>query len=194
MDSPVSADHPAPAAGPAQPDLEPAHAVLAEVTCRWGVSEEPATAVIVHAAREMLVLEATDPGQALPALGTEIQVLGASHDVTGRLAERGRAGRFLVSIGARPIRRALRWRVSLPGTMRCAVLQPRRVEIVDLTTGGCRVRGVELPVGTQVTLDFTPPGRDQAVTVRATVAHGTHQAERPWVGLAFRLVALRGGR
>jgi hypothetical protein len=86
-------------------------------------------------------------------------------------------------------------RVSLPGTLRCALLpQPLAVEIADLTTGGCRVRGVELPIGTNLSLDFTPPGREQSVSVRALVAHGTRNADRPWIGLAFRLVALRGGR
>jgi hypothetical protein len=89
----------------------------------------------------------------------------------------------------------MRLRVSLPGTLRCATLpQPLTVEIVDLTTGGCRVRGIELSVDSQVTLDFTPPGRDESVTVRALVAHATHGAAKPWIGVAFRLVALRGGR
>jgi hypothetical protein len=45
-----------------------------------------------------------------------------------------------------------------------------------------------------VALDFTPPSRDEAVSVRAVVAHGTHRAAQPWIGLTFRLVALRGGR
>ena len=62
-----------------------------------------------------------------------------------------------------------------------------------LTTGGARVRGIELPVGSQVTLEFTPPYRHEMVSVRAIVAHGTHRAERPWIGVIFRLVAMRGG-
>jgi hypothetical protein len=86
-------------------------------------------------------------------------------------------------------------RVSLPGTLRCPLLpEPLRVEIADLTTAGARVRGVELPVNSQVALEFTPPGRDQSVTVRALVAHATHGAAQPWIGLIFRLVAMRGGR
>jgi hypothetical protein len=171
-------------------------AVLAEVTCSWGDGGvEQATAVIVHAGRDMLVLEAADPRRVLPPLGTEVHVTGESKDLNGRLAEHGRAGRFLVSIGLRPVRRAMRLRVSLQGTLRCKTLaEPLAVEIVDLTTGGCRVRGIEVPVGSQVTLDFTPPGRDQSVTVRALVAHSTHGSEKPWIGVAFRLVAMRGGR
>jgi hypothetical protein len=186
----------APNDDPGAPDFaNPAHAVLAEVTCSWGDADDRATAVIVHAARGMLVLEAADPMRTLPPLGTEVQVTGETQQFRGRLAEHGRGGRFLISIGSRPVRRALRLRVSLPGTLRTPNQpSPVAVEIVDLTTGGCRLRGIELPVGTQVALDFTPPGRDQSVTVRALVAHGTHRAELPWVGLAFRLVALRGGR
>ena len=44
-------------------DTEPAQAVLAEVTCTWSHdmnAPEQATAVVVHAAREMLVLEASN--------------------------------------------------------------------------------------------------------------------------------------
>ena len=179
----------------------PAHAVLAEVTCSWveaaadGPRLQPTTAVILHAASDMLVLEAADPRQALPPLGTLVHVSGEALKVAGRLAEHGRAGRFLVCVGDRPVRRAIRMRVSLPGTLRCPGLpEPLRVEIVDLTTAGARVRGVELPVNSQVALDFTPPGRDQSVTVRALVAHGTHGGDQPWIGLIFRLVAMRGGR
>jgi hypothetical protein len=68
------------------------------------------------------------------------------------------------------------------------------VEIADLTTSGARVRGIELPIDSEVTLDFTPPGRDDLVSVRAVVVHGTHRARQPWVGVRFRLVAMRGGR
>ena len=177
---------------------EPVQAVLAEVTCTWSHdmhAPEQTTAVVVHAAREMLVLEASDPRQALPPLGTLMQVTGDIEHPTGRLAEQGRAGRFLISLGDRPVRSVLRLRVSLPGVLRCATLpEPLTVEIVDLTTGGARLRGVELPAGSQVTFDFTPPGRDESVTVRALVAHTSKQVEQPWIGVIFRLVAMRGGR
>jgi hypothetical protein len=143
----------------------------------------------------MLVLEAADMRRKLPPLGTLVHVAGNTLQVTGRLAEHGRSGRFLVCVGSRPVRRSIRLRVSLPGWIRCPMLpEPVHVEIADLTTSGARVRGVELPVDTQVSLDFTPPGRDASVTVRAVVAHGTRGAEHPWIGLVFRLVAMRGGR
>jgi PilZ domain-containing protein len=169
------------------------NAVLAEVTCTWG--SEAISAAVVHSARDMLVLEATDPAVNLPSIGTTLQVSDGTDEVTGRLAEHGRGGRFLVSIGDRPVRRSLRLKVSLPATLRCRALpEPKIVEIVDLTPGGARIRGLELAVGTSVTLDFTPPYRREPVSVRATVAHGTHGADRPWIGVVFRLVALRGGR
>jgi hypothetical protein len=187
------------ATDPHPSDTEAAQAVLAEVTCTWSHdlnAPENTTALVIHAARDMLVLEATDPRTALPALGTLLEVTGDIEHLSGRLAEVGRAGRFLISVGDRPVRLALRLRVSLPGLLRCASLpDPRTVEIVDLTTGGARLRGVELPVDSQVTFEFTPPGRDEPVTVRARVAHSSEtQAEQPWIGVVFRLVAMRGGR
>jgi hypothetical protein len=102
-----------------------------------------------------------------------------------------------VSVGERAVRSSVRLKVSLPATLRApgqADGAAQMVEIVDLTTGGARVRGVELPVGTQVTLEFTPPYREEPVSVRGVVAHGTHDAARPWIGVLFRLVAIRGGR
>jgi hypothetical protein len=179
-------------------NTEPAQAVLAAVTCRWGDDPDPAddtTAAVVHASRDMLILEATNPRQAFPPLGTLVHVSGDIEHPTGRLAEQGRAGRFLVSLGNRPVRQVLRLRVCLAGTLRCATLpEPTTVEIVDLTTGGARLRGVELAVGSHVTFDFTPPGRDQSVTVRALVAHRSNEAKLPWIGVVFRLVAMHGGR
>jgi hypothetical protein len=143
----------------------------------------------------MLVLEAGDPSLALPADGTTVRVEGPKETLIGRVAEHGRAGRFLVSLGDRPVRRANRLRVSLPALVRAPQLaETREVEIVDLTTGGARVRGVYLPVGSELNLHFTPPGREEPVLVRASVVHANHSVQQPWVGLAFRLVVLRGGR
>jgi hypothetical protein len=175
-------------------------AVLAEVTCTWGDADENeerggTTAAVVHSARGMLVLEATDPSVTLPSIGTALQIDDGTDQVTGRMAELGRGRRFLISLGERPVRTSLRMKVSLPGTLRSRTLSsPRTVEIVDLNTAGARIRGVELDVGTQVMLDFTPPYRREPVSVRGVVAHGTHRGERPWIGVVFRLVALQGGR
>jgi len=178
----------------ALPDDHDSAAVLARAMLRWAGGTE-SSAVLLHAATSMLVLEGTDAQHALPPLGTAVEVDTDQRQVSGRLAEHGRGGRFLVSLGERPVRRSSRLRVSLPATLRSPALpESLAVEISDLTTGGARIRGVELPVGSQVTLDFVPPGREQPVTVRASVAHGTHNGTRPWIGVTFRLVAMRGGR
>jgi hypothetical protein len=168
--------------------------VLTQVRVSWE-NESGRPAYLVHAARNMLVLEGNDPSASLPAPGTPVRIEGSEETFVGRVAEHGRAGRFLVSLGERPIRRSARLKVSLPATVRSAELpETAEAEIVDLTTSGARIRGVELPVGSEVNLCFTPPGRDEPVMVRAHVVHGTHAAQRPWIGVAFRLVALRGGR
>jgi PilZ domain-containing protein len=194
MDLPATPDfssieHPFPAAD----------AVLAEVVCTWRDDTDAiagqTTAAVLHSGRGMLLLEATDPHTVLPPLGTLLHLDLENQQFAARLAEHGRLGRFLVSVGDRQVRQSLRLKVSLPATLRAPELPgARSVEIVDLTTSGARVRGVELPVGTRVSLDFTPPYRDEPVTVRALVAHGTHGAPKPWVGVLFRLVAMRGGR
>jgi hypothetical protein len=171
-----------------------AREVLTEVQVSWE-DEAGLPAYLIHAARNMLVLEGGDAERRLPAPGTAVQITSTHETIVGRVAEHGRAGRFLVALGDRPVRRADRLRVSLPASIRATDQQhATAVEIVDLTTSGARVRGVELPVGSEVNLRFVPPGRSEAVTVRAQVVHATHDAAQPWVGVAFRLVALRGGR
>jgi hypothetical protein len=179
---------------PAEPTGPPEDAAPARVELAWD-PDQHSSATVVHASRTMLVLEAADPDQVLPPLGTPIAVDADLGHTMGRLAEHGRRGRFLLSIGERAVRRALRLRTSLPGSLRSRDLPaPMQVEIADLTTAGARVRGIELAVGSQVTLDFIPPGRTEQVAVRALVAHTTDQAAEPWIGVTFRLVALTGGR
>jgi PilZ domain-containing protein len=170
--------------------------VLTQVHVSWK-GESARTAFLIHAAPNMLVLDAGDVDHGLPPEGMEVSVETPRETLIGRVAEHGRAGRFLVALGDRPVRRANRLPVSLPAIVRAAhpyTGELCEVEIVDLTTGGARVRGMELPVGADVNLCFTPPGREEPVTVRAGVVHATQGAQHPWMGLAFRLVALRGGR
>jgi hypothetical protein len=169
--------------------------VLTEVTVSWDGETTGCAAYLIHAAHNVLVLEASDPSLPLPTDGTLVTVEGPRERLVGKVAEHGRAGRFLVSLGDRPIRRATRVRLSLPARARSAHLgETREVEIVDLTTGGARVRGIQVPVGSELNLYFTPPGRDEPVAVRASVVHANATAQQPWIGLAFRLVVLRGGR
>src|SRR5690349_2171179 len=102
----------------------PEHAVLAELECRWGDTPPESTrAVVVHAGRDMWILEASDPNFALPAMGTEVRLIDESGEQVGRLAEHGRGGRFLVSLGERAVRRVVRLRVSLPGVLRSSALE-----------------------------------------------------------------------
>jgi hypothetical protein len=174
-------------------------ALLAEVTCSWSGDDETVAqrfaAAVIHRSAALLILEAIDPRQVMPPLGALVHVTDDLGTAETRMAEHGRGGRFLLSVGERPVRQALRVRVSVEARLRSPLLRDTvKVEIVDLTTSGARIRGLELPVGSQVTVEFTPPAREQPVSVRAIVAHGTHNADQPWIGVLFRLVALRGGR
>ncbi|TMF05845.1 MAG: hypothetical protein E6I52_01765 [Chloroflexi bacterium] len=69
----------------------------------------------------------------------------------------------------RQLRREQRRQVSLRAVLRSAALpQPLTVEIVDLTTGGARVRGAEVPVGSRVTLEFSAAWSPTAHTERSS--------------------------
>jgi hypothetical protein len=190
-------DSPLSPAGRGVENTQAVDAVLTQVICAWGDEDRTSgqtAAVLLHAGESVLLLQTADPRTPLPPVGTLVRVTGTTYVAIGRLAEDGREGRFLVTPGDRPVRRTARLKVSLPGTVRSLRLrEPLQVEIVDLTTGGARVRGVELPVGTQLTLDFAPPGREELVSVRAVVVHGTHHGQQPWIGVQFRLVSMRGG-
>ena len=98
-------------------------------------------------------------------------------------------GRFLVTIAERSIRPARRFSVNLTGIARSAQLPgPVKVRIIDLSTGGARVEGVQLPVGSDLELHFTPPGRRAPLTVLGFVVRIAEVAGLPTLGVAFRLV------
>jgi hypothetical protein len=99
------------------------------------------------------------------------------------------AGRFLISLGERGIRRSRRFAVDLPGVAHSAQL-PGGVEVLvrDLSTGGARVAGIDLPVGSDVGLKFTPPGRPEPISVLGFVVRAIQGTPVPMVGVAFRLV------
>ena len=98
-------------------------------------------------------------------------------------------GRFLVTIAERSIRPARRFSVNLTGIARGAQLrEPAPVRITDLSTGGARVQGIKLPVGSDLELQFTPPGRAAPLTVLGFVVRTVEPAGLPTVGIAFRLV------
>lgn len=139
----------------------------------------------------VLLLQCPDAQAALPPLGTPVR-LRSDWDrqvLTGRIAAHGVAARFLVTIGERAIRRSRRFPVNLTGTANSGHLYgPTEVRIIDLSTGGARVEGLDLPIGTELELRFTPPGRPGPITVQGFVVRAIESAESPCLGIAFRLV------
>jgi PilZ domain len=168
---------------PDRPTLPMRVPVLAE--CGGGVRK----ADIIGSTEGVLLLQSGDEAP-VPTLGTPIR-LRVEWDrqvLTGRIAAHGVAGRYLVSLGERPIRRSRRFTVDLAGTARCVHLYgPTQVRVTDLSTGGARVRGLDLPIGTDVELQFTPPGQSAPLTVLAFVVRSI-PSEVPTVGVAFRMV------
>ena len=138
----------------------------------------------------VLLIQGLGTGLSLPPLGTPVR-LRVDWDrqlLTGRLAAHGVAGRFLVSLGERAIRRSRRFPVDLPGVATSAHLYgPVEVRVVDLSTGGARVAGLDLPVGTELMLRFTPPGHERPLDVAAFVVRAIGSNESPTIGVAFRL-------
>ncbi len=125
------------------------------------------------------------------ALGTPVRLRPAwdRQMFTGRLAAHGIAGRFLVSLGERAIRRSRRSTVDLPGIARSGQLyNPAAVRIVDLSAGGARIEGVDLPIGSDVSLHFTPPVRGAPADIVGWVVRAIEHTEVPSVGIAFGLM------
>jgi hypothetical protein len=148
-------------------------------------------AEVIGSTGNVLLLQALDPSAVLPVLGTKVR-LRVEWDrqlLNGRIAAHGVAGRFLISVGERAIRSSRRFAVSLPGTAESAHLYGTvQVRIADLSTGGARVEGIDLPVGTEVNLSFTPPGRPGPITVTGFVVRAIDGTAVPTLGVAFRLV------
>jgi hypothetical protein len=133
-----------------------------------------------------------------PAAGAKVAPLGAPvrlrvewdrQLLSCRLAAYGASGRFLVSLGERAIRGSRRLPLDLPGVARGPQLpNPVDVRVVDLSTGGAQVEGIELPVGSELELRFTPPGQPTPITVLGFVVRVVEIDDVRSVGLAFRLV------
>jgi hypothetical protein len=139
----------------------------------------------------VLLLQALDEDADLPALGTAIRLRVAwdRQTLIGRMAAHGMAGRFLVTLGERAIRRSRRFAVDLPGLARSAQLDGIiEVRLTDLSTGGARVQGIQLPVGSDVGLQFTPPGRPDPISVLGFVVRDITGTPEPTIGVAFRLL------
>jgi hypothetical protein len=146
---------------------------------------------VIGSTGNVLLLQGNDTKLSLPALGEPVR-LKVDWDrqlLSGRLAAHGVASRFLVTIGERAIRRSRRFPVDLPGTATSAHLYgPVEVRVTDLSTGGARVEGFDLPVGTELELRFTPPGHPEPINVLGFVVRSIGTAENASVGVAFRLV------
>lgn len=147
-------------------------------------------AEVIGSTENVLLLQGLAKPMALPPLGTPVR-MRVDWDrqlLNGRIAAHGVANRFLVSIGERAIRRSRRFAVNLPATANCAHLYgPIEVRVTDLSTGGARIEGIELPIGTELELRFTPPGQPGPITVLAFVVRMIGGAQVPTVGVAFRL-------
>jgi PilZ domain-containing protein len=148
-------------------------------------------AIVVGSTDSVLLVQGPENNN-LPALGTPIRLKleWDRQTLNGRLAAHGKGGRFLVSVGERAIRRSRRFPVDLPGLARSSQLYgPTEVRIKDLSTSGARVEGILLPIGDEVELTFTPPGRKAPLTVLAFVVRSIDSNDEvPALGVAFRLV------
>lgn len=148
-------------------------------------------AEVLGSTANVLLLQGSNELTVQPPLGTPIRLrLTWDRQVLhGRVAAHGVAGRLLVTIGERAIRRSRRFAVDLPGVAQSAHLYgAMEVRITDLSTGGARVEGIELPVGSEVNLRFTPPSHSVPIDVLGFVVRTIGGAEPPSVGVAFRLV------
>lgn len=157
------------------------------VTADWGGTV--IRAEVLGSTAGVLLLEAQDLST-LPPLGAPIRLRSEwdRHALNGRIAAHGAASRFLVSLGERAIRRSKRVTVDVPGVARSASLPlPIEVRVMDLSAGGARVRGIDLPIGTELGLYFTPPNRTEALNVSGFVVRAI-EGEQPSLGVAFRLV------
>ena len=80
---------------------------------------------------------------------------------------------------------ARRQAVNIRVSARCEAWSgPRVARIVDLSTTGARIEGLEAPVGSDLLLTFTP-GDGRPANRRATVMRSAFTDAGPWVGIAF---------
>jgi hypothetical protein len=152
---------------------------------------EVVQAEVLSSTQNVLLLEGAGELR-LPPLGTPVRlrVDWDRRQLNGRLAAHGVASRFLVSLGQRAIRRTRRYPVDLPATLRSPHLYgPEQVRISDLSSGGARVQGLALPVGSELDLTFTPPGKKVALTVQGFVVRTIDDSARGGLGVAFRLAS-----
>ncbi len=161
------------------------------VAVTWG--DRSTSATVVYTTPEVLLLDGELPRGSVPPIGAPVRVTvrGRRSAVSGRLAATGRARRYLVSLGLRPVRRSPRYRVDLPVDVTSSALPgPARARIVNLSRSGARLRDLDVPVGTDLQLSFTPPGNPGPVDVRAVVVRALGETAPRELGVALRLGVL----
>src|SRR5579872_3828567 len=136
-------------------------------------------AEVLGSTAHVLLVQSLSETKPLPALGTLVRLKPAwdRQIVLGRLAALGTEGRFLVSLGARSIRNSRRIPVSLMGIARSNHLDSGIVvHLTDLSTGGARVQNLDLPIGSEVLLQFTPPNSSDPIDVSGFVVRSIPNA------------------
>jgi hypothetical protein len=149
-------------------------------------------AEVIGSTAHVVLLQGPTTGTTRARLGAPVRLRSKwdRQSLAGRFASYGIAGRFLVSIGERPIRQAPRFAVDLPGVAYASQLPQGRAQVwvADLSTGGARIRGINLEIGSELELRFKPPGRSEPIKVLGFVARVIESADGGSVALAFRLV------
>jgi hypothetical protein len=150
-------------------------------------THEVTQARLIRMTPSVLLLEGPPPTVA-PEIGAPVQVSipGMSRMVPARLATFAPDGRYLLALGKRPVRGAVRVHVDLPATVMAQCKAEARV--VDLSSSGARIRTcAELPIGSECELSFVPPGRHERVMVRCVVVRTVNVCE---TAVAFAAGAL----
>jgi hypothetical protein len=147
-----------------------------------------ARARLLQATPSVLLLEGPLPGGRELPIGSFLQVAlpGQARTLEARLAAYGDGDRYLVSLGSRAVRGAVRMQVDLPAVARGPGLADEQpVRVVDLSSSGARLSGIRLPVGSDFELRFVPPGRRGSVAVRCVVVRAIDEGGPAEVGVTF---------
>jgi hypothetical protein len=145
-------------------------------------------AQLLRVSPSVLLLEGERPPGVLPAPGAPLRVglPGLPRMVPARLASFGQGSRFLVALGSRAVRGAVRVRVDLPGVVRSPALAGQTsVRVIDLSSSGARLSGLRLPVGADFELTFSPPGHHDPVCMRCVVVRAVDESDCDELGAAF---------
>lgn len=159
------------------------------VVADLGGSSMPAA--ILGSTSGVLLVQGHLPRESQPPLGTPVRLRleWDRQHLSGRLAAHGVGGRFLVALGERPIRRSRRFNVDLAASLRSGHLAGgvQQARVRDLSSGGARVEGIQLPIGADVELHFTPPDRSEPIAVLGFVVRLVERDGVKSIGVAFRL-------